>query len=141
MLDVVTQKLQRGKIWEVGNESNNRHAIWYPQESPEVLLGQSYTKSSDIYCLGIIMTEISMGRRALMEFHHDPDKRPTTAIIANLVGHWLDEMDQGDNDIKNQILEADEIKPEPVEPNHPIYYYSSKLIITNPIDSKLQDFD
>ncbi|RIB01542.1 hypothetical protein C2G38_2230518 [Gigaspora rosea] len=33
-------------------------------EASEVLLGQQYTKSSDIYSLGIIMTEISLGRRA-----------------------------------------------------------------------------
>ncbi|RIB22886.1 hypothetical protein C2G38_2172765 [Gigaspora rosea] len=78
-------------------------------EAPEVLLGQPYTKSSDIYSLGIIMTEILTGRRAsdgnlqfkiidrkraecnhAPEFYvrlanncmdNDPDKRQTATIL------------------------------------------------------------
>ncbi|KAF0541983.1 kinase-like domain-containing protein [Gigaspora margarita] len=69
---------------------------------------------------------------------NDPDKRLTDAIIVNKVGHWLDETNRDDDDIKNQILEAYKIKPEPVEPKNPKYYYSNKLINTNPIVSKLK---
>ncbi|KAF0499721.1 calmodulin-dependent protein kinase [Gigaspora margarita] len=48
---------------------------------------------------------------------NDPNKRPTSAIIVNEVARWLDEMNQDDNDIKNRILEADKIKPEPSNQN------------------------
>ena len=60
-------------------------------------------------------------------------------MIVNIVDHWLDKMNQDDNEIKNQILEADKVKPELIESKHENNYYSSKLINTNPIDSKLQD--
>ncbi|RIB15349.1 hypothetical protein C2G38_2192582 [Gigaspora rosea] len=66
---------------------------------------------------------------------HDPDKRPTAMMIANIVGYWFGEMNRVDSEIQNQIFEADKIKPEPVKPKYLIYYYSSKLINTNPDDT------
>jgi len=70
---------------------------------------------------------------------NNPNKRLTATIIVNRVGYWLDEMNQGDNEIMKQILESDKVKPEQVELKHPNDYYSSKLMNTTQFDSKMQD--
>ncbi|CAG8805425.1 658_t:CDS:1, partial [Gigaspora rosea] len=52
----------------------------------------------------------------------DPDqnKRPTATDIAHIIGGWLYDMKQDDyNEIKNQFLEADKIKPNIESPKHP----------------------
>ncbi|CAG8820663.1 3976_t:CDS:2, partial [Gigaspora margarita] len=51
---------------------------------------------------------------------------------------YINETNRDDDDIKNQILEAYKIKPEPVVPKNPKDYYSNKLINKNPIISKLK---
>ncbi|RIB16825.1 kinase-like domain-containing protein [Gigaspora rosea] len=59
--------LQTAYITDLGlakNENEGKICGIIPYIAPEVLVGQRYTKASDIYSLGVIMTEISTGRRA-----------------------------------------------------------------------------
>lgn len=92
--------------------SNSRKGIYgvLPYIAPEVLQGKEYTKSSDIYSLGIIMWELSNGatlkrqQRYKRPFHDQPyDKnlakeivineiRPNTAVSPDIPECWLDLM-------------------------------------------------
>jgi len=59
--------LQHVYITDLGlskNEKEGKICGILPYIAPEVLVGQPYTKASDIYSLGVIMTEISTGQRA-----------------------------------------------------------------------------
>ncbi|RIB16832.1 hypothetical protein C2G38_2038257 [Gigaspora rosea] len=59
--------LQYAYITDLGltkNEKDGKICGIIPYIAPEVLVGQPYTKASDIYSLGVIMTEISTGQRA-----------------------------------------------------------------------------
>ena len=59
--------LQHAFITDLGlskNEKEGKICGILPYIAPEVLVGQPYTKASDIYSLGVIMTEISTGQRA-----------------------------------------------------------------------------
>ncbi|RGB43590.1 kinase-like domain-containing protein [Rhizophagus diaphanus] len=92
--------------------SNSRKGIYgvLPYIAPEVLQGKEYTKSSDIYSLGIIMWELSNGatlkrqQRHKRPFHDQPydknlameivinEKRPNTATSPDIPQCWLDLM-------------------------------------------------
>ncbi|RIB22159.1 kinase-like domain-containing protein [Gigaspora rosea] len=59
--------LQEAYITDLGlskNEMEGKICGILPYIAPEVLVGHPYTKASDIYSLGVIMTEISTGQRA-----------------------------------------------------------------------------
>jgi len=43
----------------------------FPYIAPEVLFGKLYTKSSDIYSIGIIMWELTSGVSAFNDRPHD----------------------------------------------------------------------
>ncbi|RIB23852.1 kinase-like domain-containing protein [Gigaspora rosea] len=134
-------ELQQACITDLGlskNEKEGKICGILPYIAPEVLVGQPYTKASDIYGLGVIMTEISTGQRSFDGIPFDEylvlriidgtrpkclgpdcyiklatkcmdkdfDKRPTATEIIEMITRWLGEIDQeGDNEIKNQILE------------------------------------
>ncbi|CAB5292624.1 unnamed protein product [Rhizophagus irregularis] len=92
--------------------SNSRKEIYgvLPYIAPEVLQGKEYTKSSDIYSLGIIMWELSNGatlkrqQRHKRPFHDQPydknlameivinEKRPNIATSPDIPECWLDLM-------------------------------------------------
>ncbi|RIB22153.1 kinase-like domain-containing protein [Gigaspora rosea] len=60
-------QLQHACITVLGlskNEKEGKICGILPYIAPEVLVGQPYTKASDFYGLGVIMTEISTGQRA-----------------------------------------------------------------------------
>jgi serine/threonine protein kinase len=139
-----------------------------PYVAPEVLMGKECTQAADIYSFGVIMPEISTGRRAFdgesfndtkfakricqgkrPEFDkktpecyvklaercmdRDQNKRPTATDIAHMIGCWLYEMKQDDNENKKQFLEADKFKPNIELPKHSNHMYTSKLIKTGEI--------
>ncbi|CAG8673522.1 8544_t:CDS:1, partial [Scutellospora calospora] len=53
--------------------------------------------------------------------------------------HWLDEITQdNNNESKKQILEADKVKPELIEPKHPNQIYTRKSIDSNQISEGLR---
>jgi len=53
------------------NESDNRIYGILPYIAPEVMKGESHTLSSDIYCFGIIMVELSSGKPPFYDRKHD----------------------------------------------------------------------
>ncbi|RIB00221.1 hypothetical protein C2G38_2235119 [Gigaspora rosea] len=59
------------------------------------------------------------------------NKRPTATEIIDIITRWLYEIDQeDDNEIKNQFLEDDKIKPEPNKQIHSHEVYTSKIYHT-----------
>ncbi|RIB05704.1 kinase-like domain-containing protein [Gigaspora rosea] len=145
--NILQEYLNSAYITDLGlskNEKEGKICGILSYIAPEVLVGQSYTKASDIYSLG----EISTGQRAFDGISFDeylasriingsrpeclgPDcyiklatkcmdkefnKRPTATEIIAIVTRWLNEIDQeDDNEIKKQFFEDDKINPEPIK--------------------------
>jgi serine/threonine protein kinase len=67
-----------------------------PYIAPEVLNGESYTSSSDIYSFGVIMTELSSGkgtpeiykRLAYKCMNANSSQRPTAGELCDLLNIW-----------------------------------------------------
>src|SRR5205823_9460094 len=58
------------QIADKKDDSNEIYGV-IPYSSPEVLLGESYTKESYIYSFGMIMWEFTTGRKPFYDISHD----------------------------------------------------------------------
>ncbi|KAF0484681.1 hypothetical protein F8M41_022939 [Gigaspora margarita] len=71
----------------------------------------------------------------------NPKKRPTIRSINGLITYWIGEIESSDDEdeVKNQFLEADKIKPI-IEPSkHSNHDYISKPIDIQEISNKLSE--
>ncbi|RIB09864.1 kinase-like domain-containing protein [Gigaspora rosea] len=152
-----------GLTTSMENKSGGLYGV-LPYIAPEILIQQeqqallnegltrkiTFTQSTDIYSLGIIMTEISTGSRAFDGYDFedlaikictglrpefapgtpycyvelakrcmdpDPQKRPTTVDITSKLYKWNRSIENSIDidEIKIQFLEADKIKPNPID--------------------------
>ncbi|GES73410.1 kinase-like domain-containing protein [Rhizophagus clarus] len=88
------------KKWVIGdlglsqpanNSSNNEIYGVIPYVAPEIFKGGAFSKESDIYSLGMIMWELTSGRKPFFNVEHDinliyqiiDEKRPKRPIITN----------------------------------------------------------
>ncbi|CAG8773513.1 19646_t:CDS:1, partial [Cetraspora pellucida] len=134
-----------------------------PYLAPEVLREKQFSRASDIYALGVIMTEIANGKRSKCKPEFDfviPDcyvklaercidsdlkKRPTVKEIWKKVDEWNELMKSSDdeNEVKKQFLEADKIiKTLPISvQDHDNDPYTSKIISDEECKTQLQSLE
>ncbi|RGB23168.1 kinase-like domain-containing protein [Rhizophagus diaphanus] len=78
-------------------ESNDKICGVLPYISPEVLNGEPYTSSSDIYSLGVIMTEFSSGKPPFYKRKHD------TSLVLEICNGLRPEFGKGTPEIYKKL--------------------------------------
>ena len=71
----------RGHQWQIGDlglsqpvnntSSNNEIYGVIPYVAPEIFKGSSFSKKSDVYCMGMIMWELTSGCKPFADVKHD----------------------------------------------------------------------
>ncbi|RIB26024.1 kinase-like domain-containing protein [Gigaspora rosea] len=105
---------------------------------------EKFTKATDIYGFGVIMSEMTTGQKPFdgpkQCMDSDLQKRPNAWVIFCRIRDWLKNIasSNDDNEIKKQFLEADKvIKSLPIS-KHPDEMYTSKIISIKSISKAIK---